>query len=135
MAITMAFHACGMLTILRVNAALKTRFASHPSFLTGLLRVVLAIWMILMVHLFEIFGWAVFFLWKGMFPNAGTCYYFALNEYTTLGSNFNLPLHWRLLEGMIAITGLLTFAWSTGVLFTLAQNFQDRGLHLPQSVS
>ena len=134
-AITMAFHGCGMLTILRVNGALKTQFASHRSFFTGLFRIILVSWMIVLVHLLEVFWWAVFFLSKGMFPTASTCYYFALNEYTTLGSNFNLPLHWRLLEGMIAITGLLTFAWSTGVLFTLAQNFQDRGLHLPQSVS
>jgi len=49
-----------------------------------------------------------------------------LNEYTTLGSNIFLPLKWRLLEGMIATSGLLTFAWSTGVLITLAQKFQDR---------
>ena len=47
-------------------------------------------------------------------------------EYTTVGSNFNLPLHWRLLEGMIATAGLLTFAWSTGILMTLAQEFQDQ---------
>jgi hypothetical protein len=101
----MAIHGCGMLTILHVNGALKTRFALHSSFFTGLFRIVLASWMIIMIHLFEIFWWAVFFLWKGMFPNASTCYYFALNEYTTLGSNFNLPLHWRLLEGGLPLPG------------------------------
>jgi hypothetical protein len=31
---------------------------------------------------------------------------------------------------MIAIAGLLTFAWSTGVLLTLAQEFQDQQLLL-----
>jgi len=31
-----------------------------------------------------------------------------------------------LLEGMIATAGLLGFAWSTGVLLTLAQEFQDQ---------
>jgi hypothetical protein len=30
---------------------------------------------------------------------------------------------------MIAISGLMTFAWSTGVLFALAQEFQTRELH------
>jgi hypothetical protein len=29
---------------------------------------------------------------------------------------------------MIPIDGLMTFAWSTGVLFTLAQEFQSRQL-------
>ena len=42
--------------------------------------------------------------------------------------SFNLPLRWRLLDGMIPIAGLMTFAWSTGVLFTLAQEFQSRQL-------
>ena len=37
-----------------------------------------------------------------------------------------LPQRWRLLEGMIATAGLLGFAWSTGVLLTLAQDFQEQ---------
>jgi hypothetical protein len=52
-------------------------------------------------------------------------YYFTLNEYTTVGSNFNLPQHWRLLEGMVATAG-----WSTGVLVRLAQGFQEHQLRL-----
>ena len=51
-------------------------------------------------------------------------------DYTTLGSSYNLKLRWRLPEGMIAIAGLLTFAWSTGVMLTLAQEFQDKQLLL-----
>jgi hypothetical protein len=86
--------------------------------------------MIIIIHLLEVLVWAGFFLWKGAMPNASLAYYFSLNEYTTVGSNFNLPLRWRLLEGMIATAGLLTFAWSTGVLLTLAQDFQERELQL-----
>jgi hypothetical protein len=84
----------------------------------------------MLVHLTEVMVWAAFFLWKGAFPNQSVAYYFSLNEYTTVGSNFSLPLHWRLLEGMIATAGLLTFAWSTGVLLTLAQEFQDQRMQL-----
>jgi hypothetical protein len=51
-------------------------------------------------------------------------------DYTTLGCKYNLVLRWRLLEGMIAMAGLLTFAWSTGVLFTLAHDFQNQQLQL-----
>ena len=40
----------------------------------------------------------------------------------------NLPRHWRLLEAMIASAGLLGFAWSTGVMMTLAQDFQEQQL-------
>ena len=47
-----------------------------------------------------------------------------------MGSNYNLPQNWRLLEGMIATAGLLGFAWSTGVMLTLAQNFQVHRMQL-----
>ena len=125
-AITMTLHGIGMLSILRVNLFLKLRFAGKPGFASGLLMLISASWMIMLVHLIEVIVWASFFLWKGAFPNRSIAYYFSLNEYTTVGSNYNLPLHWRLLEGMIATAGLLTFAWSTGILFTLAQEFQEQ---------
>ena len=82
----------------------------------------------MLLHLTEVIVWALFFNWKGAFPNRSIAYYFSLNEFTTVGSNYNLPLRWRLLEGMLATAGLLTFAWSTGVLFTLAQEFQEQHL-------
>ena len=133
-AITMAMHGFGMLTVLRANGALKHRFEPNPSFARGLSILILASWMILLVHLIEVLSWAAFFYWKGAVnaPNVNTsiCYYFALNEYTTVGSNFSLDAHWRLLEGMIATAGLLTFAWSTGVLLTLAQDFQEQQMQI-----
>jgi hypothetical protein len=88
--------------------------------------------------LIEVLAWAGFFLWQGAVnnsadgggapPNSSLCYYFALLDYTCLGSNYNLHLRWRLLEGAISMAGLLTFAWSTGVLITLAQDFQEEQL-------
>jgi len=129
-AITMAIHGFGMLLVLRLSAAMKQRFESKPSFAKGMFLLILASWMIMLVHLFEVSVWASFFLWKHAFPNVSIAYYFSLNEYTTVGSNFSLPQNWRLLEGMIATAGLLTFAWSTGVLLTLAQDFQDQQMQL-----
>ena len=131
-AITLAMHGFGMLLTLRTGNALKERFERNQSFTLGLAVIIFASWMIILVHLIEVFVWAGFFHWKNAVasPNANPslCYYFALMDYTTLGSNYNLKLNWRLLEGMIAIAGLLTFAWSTGVLLTLAQDLQDRHL-------
>lgn len=129
-AITMAMHGCGMLGILRLIAFLKQKFEPKPTLKSGLLIIILASWMIMLVHLTEVMVWALFFLWKGAFANQSIAYYFSLNEYTTVGSNFSLPLRWRLLEGMIATAGLLTFAWSTGILLTLAQEFQDQQMQL-----
>jgi len=133
-AITLAMHGFGMLLTLRASDAIKERFEQQQSFVLGMGGIILASWMIITVHLLEVGVWARFFYWKEAVAasnsNVRLCYYFALMDYTTLGSNYNLTREWRLLEGMIAIAGLLTFAWSTGVLLTLAQDFQDRQLQL-----
>jgi hypothetical protein len=129
-AITMTLHGFGMMAVLRVNYSIKQWLGKYTDILAGLIPIILASWMIMLVHLIEVGVWAGFFLWKGAFANRSLSYYFSLNEYTTVGSNFNLPLHWRLLEGMIATAGLLTFAWSTGILITLAQEFQDQRIRL-----
>ena len=136
-AVTLAMHGLGMLGTLRLSGAFKDRFDRSQSFAFGLAAIILASWMIILVHLLEVFVWAGFFLatnavntQSSVNANASLCYYFALCDYTCLGSNYNLHLRWRLLEGMIAMAGLLTFAWSTGVLLTLAQEFQDQQLLL-----
>lgn len=88
--------------------------------------IILASWMIILVHLVEVILWAGFFLGQAALPNPGLSCYFALMQYTTVGSSLDLPIQWRLLEGMISIAGLMTFAWSTGVLLTLAREFQNQ---------
>ena len=132
-AITLAMHGFGMLLTLRACNAFKERF-KHQSFALGTIVIILASWMIIVVHLVEVTVWANFFLWKDAVAHPkntfSLSYYFALMDYTTVGSNYNLKLDWRMLEGMIAIVGLLTFAWSTGVLLTLAQEFQDQQMLL-----
>ncbi len=127
-AITMAIHGCGMLATLFTCHALKHGTEGPVSFLRGGAVLILASWMIVLVHLIELLVWAAFFLWQNAMPNASTSYYFSLMQYTTVGSSFNLPLRWRLLDGMLPIAGLMTFAWSTGMLFTLAQEIQSAHL-------
>jgi len=127
-AVTMAIHGFGMLLALFTSHVLKEATGGAHSFRAGVGVLIVVSWIIVLVHLTELLVWAAFFLWEDAMPNASTSYYFALMQYTTVGSSFNLPPRWRLLEGMIPIAGLMTFAWSTGVLFTLAQEFQSRQL-------
>ncbi len=130
LAVTMTIHGLGMLWTLRVTGAFARRFKDAGTFAPSLGRVVLATWMITSVHLVEVLVWAVFLVWKGAVSARTNAYFVALMNYTTLGSEFPLTDGWRLLEGMTGIAGLMTFAWSTGVLMTLAQNFQDHALKL-----
>jgi hypothetical protein len=126
-AITMAIHGCGMLATLFACHAVKPT-DRQVSFLRGGAVLILASWLMVLVHLVELLVWAAFFLWQDAMPNASASYYFSLMQYTTVGSDLSLPFRWRLLDGMLPIAGLMTFAWSTGILLTLAQDFQSTQL-------
>ena len=127
-AVSLGMHAIGMITTLRFHGAYKDRFDRNPTLLRGMVGLILASWMILAVHLLRGRRLVALFQWKECFPNLSIAIYFALDEYTTVGSPLDLPSNWRLLEGMIATAGLLGFAWSTGVLFSLASTFQENQL-------
>jgi len=129
LAVTMILHGLGMVTTLRVSRRLKQRFErmSSRSFAFGVAVLVVAAWMIILINVVEIAVWAAFYVWRGALDNPHAAFYYALVNYTTLDSGY-LPQRWRLLEGILAMAGLLTLAWSTGVLLMLAQEFQDRAL-------
>ena len=125
-AITMAIHGTGMFGILRMIDLLKER-APVESFLVGLGLAILASLLIIIVNIVEVVVWASFFLLRGAQPNHSISMYNALLNYTTLQAGY-LPQHWHLLEALLGMAGLLTVAWSTGILYMLAQDFQDAQL-------
>lgn len=126
-AITMAIHGTGMFGILRIVDRLKERFAPVESFFGGLSLVVLASLLIVVINIGEVVVWASFFLVQGAQPNHSIAMYNALLNYTTLQAGY-LPQRWHLLEVLLGMAGLLTVAWSTGILYMLAQDFQDTQL-------
>ena len=126
-ALTMAIHGTGMFAVLQVTDRLKERFAPMESFVGGLGLVVIASLMIIMVNLVEVMMWTLFFFLKGVQVNHSTAFYNAMLNYTTLQAGY-LPPHWRLLEPLLGMAGLLTVAWSTGILLVLAQDFQETQL-------
>lgn len=130
MAISLMIHGFGMLATLHICNRFKERFGAPDSFMLGMASIILGSWLITLVHIAEVTMWAGFFHWKDCFKNFSTAVYFAGLQYTTVGSALNLPKEWRLLEIMTASAGLLGFAWSTGVLMTLAQEFQEQQLRL-----
>ena len=129
LAVTIAIHGFGMLLTLRASNGLKERFeqerSRHPAI--GLGIIIVAAWIIILVNLSEIAVWAGFYVWKGAQPSIFSAFYNAMLNYTTLQAGY-LPQRWRLLEGMLGMAGLMTFAWSTSILFSLAQEFQEKAL-------
>jgi hypothetical protein len=132
LAATLALHGGGVLVTLRSTGALKQRAGPASAGVAGMGILIVASWLLVLLHLLEVIVWALFYFWSDALntpdANASLAYYFALMEYTTIGSAYNLKLDWRLLEGMNGIAGLLTFAWSTSVLITLAEEFQRERL-------
>lgn len=126
-ATTMAVHGVGMFAILRVTDSLKERYAPLDSFAGGLGVVILASLMIVATNIVEVTVWTVFFFLQGAQTNHAVAFYNAMLNYTTLQAGY-LPQDWRLLEPLLGMTGLLTVAWSTGILYMLAQDFQDTQL-------
>lgn len=123
-AVTLVVHGAGTTWAVLVTSPRDPDKAGSAPVELG--RIIVFAEILVLIHLFEVMIWAAFFLWTDSFRNLSGAYYFALLEYTTIGSIYNLPPRWRLLEGMIAICGLLTFAWSTGVLMTTIQAIQQR---------
>jgi hypothetical protein len=129
LALTLIIHGFGMLCTLRVSGAVQERSerarSRYPAL--GLGIVILGTWIIVLTNLIEVGAWAGFYVWRGAQPNLSSAYYHALLNFCTIQAGY-LPLRWRLLEGMLAASGVLTFAWSTGILFALAQDFQEKAL-------
>ena len=125
LAVTLAIHGVGMLITLRVADAIKDRFKESMSISLSLGIVILASWIIILTSCVEIWVWSEFFVLQGALPNRSVAIYYALVNYTTLDSGY-LPQRWHLLEGLLAMAGLLTLAWSTGILYTLVDDFQRK---------
>jgi len=132
-ALTMAMQGIGVVVTLRASGALQRRQGGQSTRRSGIRLLVVATWLLVVatwllvvVHLIEVLGWAAFFRLADAFANTSTAFYYALMQYTTVSSGIHLPDRLRLLGGMIAMSGLLTFAWSTSVLLILARQFQEQ---------
>ena len=127
LALTLVIHGAGMFLTLRLDAALLNRTGrARPGYMSMTI-LILAAWMIILFSLIEVTMWAGFFVWRNAQPNIFSAYYNAMLNYTTLQAGY-LPLRWRLLEGILGMAGLLTFAWSTSILFSLAQELTQEAL-------
>jgi voltage-gated potassium channel len=90
---------------------------SLPAVLWILVRVVYGL---LLLHLLQILVWAACFQVLGCFPDFATSFYYSATSYSTVGfGDVHPPEQWRILGAIEAVTGILMFGWSTGVLFAV----------------
>ena len=75
------------------------------------------VFLMLALHILGVMIWAFALIHLGFIPHPYDAIYFCANAYTTLGyGNVDLGMHWRLIAPIIGISGLFTFAWTTGAL-------------------
>ena len=92
--------------------------ANHPFWAS--LQFGRAVLLMLVLHIVGMSIWATMLTRLGLVPDARDSLYFTANSYTTLGlGGVPLGFGWRELGPMMAICGLFTFAWTTGVMFNV----------------
>lgn len=117
---TMTIHSIGMYAVMH-------RFELHwPLFLNeknefkrqfyfGRLVIIM-----IFTHILEVLLIASILYGINAFTGLRTAFYFAGETYTTLGlGDILLPAGWRQLALFIAMSGLFSFGWSTGVLVSI----------------
>ena len=98
--------------ILRLRHIFR-RFANTVAIVIGVLFVML-------VHTLNVWIWAVTFYGIGAFSQFEPALYFSLVSFSTLGfGDITLNHEWRLLSGITAANGLLSFGWSTAYMVEL----------------
>ena len=125
--ICVVIHGAGMVFGLRWLGRTSPHGRHHfslPLMFWILIRVVYGL---LLLHLLQIVVWAVCYHWSGCFPDFATSFYYSATSYSTAGyGDVNPPGNWRILGAVEAVTGILMFGWSTGVLFSVVNHLQER---------
>ena len=84
--------------------------------------IIVAVLFILLVQTIIVWLWAVVFLLVGALPEFEPALYFSLVSFTTVGyGDVVLDPQWRLLSGLTAANGFLSFGWSTAYMVELVR--------------
>lgn len=87
---------------------------------TGL--IIVAVLYVLLVETIIVWIWAIVFLLIGAFDKVETSLYFALVTFTTVGyGDVILSPDWRVLAGLMAANGFISFGWSTAYMVELVR--------------
>jgi hypothetical protein len=101
--------------VLRLCRRLFRRFANT-------FALIIAVLYILFIQTIIVWLWAVIFVLVGALPAFEPALYFSLVSFTTVGyGDVVLDPQWRLLSGLTAANGFLSFGWSTAYMVELVR--------------
>lgn len=124
-----AIHGIGMILGLRWLGRYWPRKPVDFTPLRTFWFLVRLVYGLLLLHLLQISVWAAFYQLDGCFPDFETSFYYSATSYSTVGyGDVTLSNEWRILGAVEAVTGVLMFGWSTGVLFSVVHHFHSHYL-------
>ena len=119
--INVSIHATGMVELFRWLMRNQPKIEKKFGTVDNILLFIEIFAVILSLHLAEICVWASFYTLWGILKDFESAVYFSIVTYSTIGyGDVTLPVGWRLLGAIEGVTGILTFGWSTGVIFAVA---------------
>lgn len=126
--------------VIMINAVIQAEmfaaFAQHLESLIQHLRrffrrftntatIVVGVLFVMLVQTINVWVWGVTFYLAGVFQQFEPALYFSLVSFSTLGfGDIILDEKWRLLSGLTAANGLLSFGWSTAYMVELVRRTQ-----------
>lgn len=130
-----AIHGIGM----GLGIAWFRKSAPRPDSGYSLLRthwcLVGVVYGLLVLHLIQIVVWAAFYRAVGCFPDLATSVYYSASSYSTVGYGDVVPgPEWRVFGAAEAVTGVIMFGWSTGVLVAVVHRLYYRCFNPPAPV-
>ena len=119
--INVSIHATGMVELFKWLTRKQPEIEKKFSTVRNIFFFIEIFAIILSLHLAQMCIWAGFYaIWAGL-EDFESALYFSIATYATIGyGDVTLPVGWRLLGAIEGITGILTFGWSTGVIFAVA---------------
>jgi hypothetical protein len=92
---------------------------------TNTATIVIGVLFVMLVQTANVWVWAVTFYLAGVFKAFEPALYFSLVTFSTLGfGDIILDEKWRILSGLTAANGLLSFGWSTAYMVELVRRTQ-----------
>jgi hypothetical protein len=83
-----------------------------------------SMFLLMMTHLGEIMLWAILVFQLGLVDTLRQAITFCGSTYTTVGYNSDLmPEGWKVMTMIIALSGMFSFAWTTGIMMMMLRPF------------
>lgn len=92
---------------------------------TNTATIVICVLFVMVVQSVNVWVWGTTFYIAGVFKEFEPALYFSLVSFSTLGfGDIVLDEKWRMLSGLAAANGLLSFGWSTAYMVELVRRTQ-----------